>query len=126
MGCWNQGGSVRALATLAGAVVLACSPSLLREPALPSASPTPQPYLRAGVAEVDITPPEGLSLFGHGPEGRVSRGHRGRLRCRTLFALDARGESVAWSVCDLAAPSGLLHRRIGDRLAAPADGPQNA
>lgn len=100
------------------ALLLGCSPALVRQGAAPSPPPSPpsgQAVLQAGVAEVDITPPAGLSLFGHGPDGRISRGHRGRLRCRSLFAIDARGESVAWSVCDLAAPSSLLQRRVADR-----------
>lgn len=83
---------------------------------MPSAPPRPvSAGLRAGVDEVDITPQPGLSMFGHGPEGRRARGHRGRLYCRSLFVVDARGESLAWAVCDLGAASGLLHRRIAER-----------
>jgi neutral ceramidase len=92
-----------------------CS-SPFREPASPSAAPVPAAGLRAGVGEVDITPPAGLSLFGWGPEGRVARGHRGRLRCRSLYVVDRRGESLAWVVCDLSAPSALLHARVAQRL----------
>lgn len=95
-------------------LLLSCTP-VLREPAAPSAAPSPSPGFRAGLDEVDITPQPGLSMFGHGPEGRVARGHRGRLHCRSLFAVDARGESLAWTVCDLGAASALLHRRIAQR-----------
>ena len=70
---------------------------------------------RAGVSKVDITPPPGLSLFGHGPEGRISFGHRGRLYCRSLVVLDGQGERFAWVICDLAAVSTLLHRRVVER-----------
>jgi neutral ceramidase len=95
-------------------LLLACTP-VLREPAAPSASPRPSDGLRAGVDEIDVTPQPGLTLFGYGVEGRVARGHRGRLRCRSLFAMDARGESLAWTVCDLGAASGILHARVAAR-----------
>lgn len=95
--------------------LLGCS-APLREPASPSAPPVPVAKLSAGLSEVDITPPAGLSLFGYGPEGRVSRGHRGRLRCRSLFVVDRRGESLAWSVCDLGAISALLRARVAREL----------
>jgi neutral ceramidase len=95
-------------------LLLSCTP-VLREPAAPSASPVAEAAFRAGLDEVDITPQPGLSLFGHGSEGRVARGHRGRLYCRSLYAIDARGESLAWAVCDLGAISGLLHRRVAER-----------
>lgn len=101
-----------ALALLA----LGCT-SPLREPATVSGPGLPTATLRAGVAEVDITPAPGLSLFGHGPEGRVSRGYRGRLRCRVLYVAD-HDDDFAWAVCDLAAPSGLLHRRVAERTLA--------
>jgi neutral ceramidase len=71
--------------------------------------------LQVGLDEVDITPQPGLALFGHGPEGRIARGHRGRLYCRTLLAIDERGESLAWAVCDLGAISALLHGRVAQR-----------
>jgi neutral ceramidase len=97
-------------------LLLACSPALLREPAAPSAAPRPSAGFRAGLDEIDITPQPGLTLFGYGAEGRIARGHRGRLRCRSLVAIDARGESLAWAVCDLGAASGLLHARISARI----------
>src|SRR5882672_2529831 len=73
------------------------------------------PY--AGVAEVDITPPPGLSLFGHGPEGRVSAGFRLRLRCQA-FVLRSREDVVALVPCDLAAPAIELQRAVAARLLA--------
>ena len=95
-------------------LLLACTP-VLREPAASSAAPLPSAGFRAGLDEVDITPQPGLTLFGYGVEGRLARGHRGRLRCRSLVAIDGRGESLAWTVCDLGAASGLLHARIAAR-----------
>jgi neutral ceramidase len=68
-----------------------------------------------GLDEVDITPQPGLSTFGYGAEARVTRGHRGRLYCRSLVAIGAQGESLAWTICDLGAPSALLHRRVAAR-----------
>lgn len=102
------------LAALSAFAVLGCA-APLSSGRVASKPPNGSGRLRAGASVVDITPPAGLSLFGHGPEGRVSLGHRGRLRCRTLFVSDAENESIAWVVCDLAAPSGLLHRRIAER-----------
>jgi neutral ceramidase len=92
-----------------------CAAPVLREPAVASPPVVPAAASRAGVDEVDITPQPGLSMFGNGPEGRLARGHRGRLYCRSLFVSDARGESLAWVVCDLGAASGLLQRRIAER-----------
>lgn len=101
-------------------LLLSCTQPF-REPAVPSAKPSPaQPGLHVGLDEVDITPQPGLSTFGYGPEGRVTRGHRGRLYCRSLVALGAEGESLAWTVCDLGAPSALLQRRVAALTAKSA------
>ena len=41
----------------------------------PESAPAPEgSQFRAGLAEVDITPPLGLGLFGHGPESRIAVG----------------------------------------------------
>jgi len=87
----------------------------------PVALPTSTPFVPedddvwAGVAEGDITPPPGLSLFGHGPEGRVAVGLRLRLRCQA-FVLMSRSDVIALVPCDLAAPDLLLQRAVAERL----------
>ncbi|MEZ4439893.1 MAG: neutral/alkaline non-lysosomal ceramidase N-terminal domain-containing protein [Polyangiaceae bacterium] len=69
------------------------------------------PMLLVGAATTDITPPPGLALFGHGPEGRVAAGTLLRLRCQA-FALARGEEAVALVTCDLGAPSLELQRAI--------------
>jgi neutral ceramidase len=90
---------------------------VLHEAAAPSPAPVApaRAGLHVGLDEVDITPQPGLGMFGHGPEGRIARGHRGHIYCRTLLAIDERGESLAWAVCDLGAISALLHGRVAER-----------
>ena len=72
--------------------------------------------LRAAAARVDVTPPPGLGLFGHGPESRRAEGHRGRLHCRALVLEDASGSRIAFVACDLAAISAALHREVATRV----------
>ncbi len=76
--------------------------------------------VRVGIGAADITPPVGLSLFGHGPESRVAIGTQLRLRCRAFViagakAADGKSEAVALVPCDLSAPSLLLQREIAQR-----------
>ncbi|MFW5925086.1 MAG: hypothetical protein ACOCV4_02910 [Myxococcota bacterium] len=78
-------------------VVVGCASPAVPLPASRSVPSSPGP-MRGGAATVDVTPPAGLALFGHGPDGRMAAGHRGRLRCRALV-LDG-GDRVAFVVCD--------------------------
>lgn len=101
------------LLLLALALLPACSQRYL-------VAPASQPVqlggrLAAGVAEIDITPPPGLALFGHGPEGRVATGFLTRLRCQA-FVLGKDTELLALVTCDLGAPSLELHRAVATRL----------
>jgi neutral ceramidase len=79
---------------------------------------------QAGVAEVDITPPPGLGLFGHGPEARIAEGTLLRLRCHAFVFVGARPDSraapeaLAFVPCELAAPSLLLQREVAERVRA--------
>jgi neutral ceramidase len=73
--------------------------------------------LQGGVARADITPPPGLGLFGHGPEGRVATGFRLRLYCRPIVLADE-GDVIALVPCDLAAISIELHRAVASKLIA--------
>jgi len=103
-------------AALVAMVVAWCGcTSTFLAPPIASCALTRDDVLRAGVSRVDITPAPGLAMFGHGPEGRVSRGILLRLRC-TAIALSRGKESMALVPCDLAAPSLLLQRSIAIRL----------
>lgn len=99
------------LARLAGlAVALAgCARPTTKPPV--SAPGTWGERLVAGVAREDITPPPGLSLLGHGPEGRVAAGTLLRLYC-TAFVIGSGSEAIALLPCDLQAPSLELQREI--------------
>lgn len=88
--------SVAWFVTLAVVVITGCTafvrmPAAARPPADAhdggSMAPAPPSFLRAGTARVDITPPPGVSTFGHGPDARVSDGYWTRLYCR-VFALE--------------------------------------
>lgn len=72
-------------------------------------------HLSAGVAEIDITPPPGLALFGHGPEGRIATGFLTRLRCQA-FVLGKDSGLIALVTCDIGAPSLELHRAVAKRM----------
>jgi neutral ceramidase len=101
------------------AAVLGCS-----QPRFPT-PPSPAPVnahvsakrLHVGAARADVTPPPGVSLFGHGPEGRVADGYWSRLYCRAfVFASD--GDSpLAVVTCDLSAIGMLLQRAVAERVA---------
>ncbi len=108
-------GTVRAPASISPCATLPASP---RAHALGP--------LRAGVAEVDITPAPGLSLLGHGPEGRVSKGTLLRLRCQAFVFSQTVGdvagehdEAIAFVPCDLSWPSLVLSRRVAALLVSP-------
>jgi neutral ceramidase len=79
---------------------------------------------QAGVAQVDITPPPGLGMFGHGPEARIAEGALLRLRCHAFVFVGAESEAaaqpeaLAFVPCELAAPSLLLQREVAARVRA--------
>ena len=70
----RSGFRARALMVVLVAVLAACGARFTPSPQSPSAPADMGAALQAGIARADITPPPGLSLFGHGPEGRVSVG----------------------------------------------------
>ncbi len=109
--------TTRTTLLLIATCVLACSslPTLPRPDVAPF-DPPDDDVFRVGVATVDITPPPGLSLFGHGPEGRISVGWRTRLECQ-VFVITQGSEVVALVPCDLAAVSMLLQRTVAAKLA---------
>lgn len=87
-----------------------------------SARPAATPRTRAALARVDVTPPAGLSLWGHGPESRVATGRMTRLWCQVFVIVGAatapdEGDGVALVTCDLAWSSLLVQRQIARRVA---------
>ena len=84
---------------------------------MPASRPVaPSHTMRAGFAQVDITPPPGVGLGGTGPEDRRSTGYRTRLYVRALVLEDATGERIALVVGDLPHVSANLHRLAAGRL----------
>lgn len=83
----------------------------------------------AGVARVDITPPAGYPLGGHGPAGGVARGYWTRLYARAFFFADTAGKPLVLVSADLfAMPAGLtaavahdVALRWRQQLAIPPD-----
>ena len=106
---------LRALMVAVVVVLAACGGRLSPAPQSPSNPDSLGDELRAGIARADITPPPGLSLFGHGPEGRVSVGTLLRLYCEA-FVLTRGTESIALVPCDLGAISAELQRAVADRV----------
>ncbi len=84
-------------------------------------SATPRTEVReegfsVGTERVDITPPPGVSTFGHGPDALATSGIWTRLQCRIFVIRSASGQAHAIVPCELPAISGLLHRQVGARL----------
>jgi neutral ceramidase len=76
--------------------------------------------LLAGAAEVDITPPPGMPKAGHSRKAHDGAGFRTRLRARVVH-LRAGTSSLALVACDLHSGSALLHRMVGEAVAARTD-----
>lgn len=106
---------LRPLLILVLAFLAACGGLLSPAPQSPVAPPSLGEVLQAGIARADITPPPGLSLFGHGPEGRVAVGTLLRLYCEA-FVLTRGKESIALVPCDLGAISTELQRAVAARM----------
>lgn len=106
VGCLGEGHALR----IAGAT-----------PTIPSGSGS----LRAAAAEVDITPPAGLPLYGHSSNGEMAAGYWLRLYARIIVLDDGRGQRLAMVQLDLGASSALLHRRLAAALAEEGIGPSN-
>ena len=81
--------------------------------------------LHAAAAEVDITPPAGLPLYGHSSNGEMAAGYWLRLYARIIAFDDGRGRRLAMIQLDLGASSALLHRRLAAALADEGIGPSN-
>ena len=81
--------------------------------------------LHAAAAEVDITPPAGLPLYGHSSNGEMAAGYWLRLYARVIVLDDGRGQRLAMIQLDLGASSALLHRRLAAALAEEGIGPSS-
>jgi neutral ceramidase len=80
--------------------------------------------LRAGAAEVDLTPSPGLPTHGYSSAGvSCVEGHWLRLKGRIVALEDADGTRLALVQADLGASSALLHRRLAANLADLGIGP---
>jgi len=80
----------------------------------------------AGAAEINITPPPGLPLFGFSVEAAgFARGYWTRLKARAIVFQNETGERMALVQLDMGAVSGLLHRETAKRLAPWGFGPGN-
>ena len=72
--------------------------------------------LRAGVAEVDLTPPPGLPTYGFSSDGAAhTEGYWLRLQGRVIV-LESGTTRIAMMQLDLGAASALLHRKIAERI----------
>jgi neutral ceramidase len=98
------------------AAVCACEtlPAPVTAPVIPHPTPPPAPLL-AAAERVDVTPPPGVSTFGHGPDSLVSEGFWTRVECR-VFALEEGDLRVALIPCDFAASSTILQREVAARV----------
>ena len=66
---------------------------------LPTRPAAPGKFM-VGTARVDVTPPPGVTTFGHGPDALVSKGYWTRIYCR-VFVLIGTAGPVALIPCDL-------------------------
>lgn len=97
----------------AAAAGVGCAGAKVREPLrLPEFRESPRAGVHAGVAEVDITPPPGVSAWA----GYTATGWRGRLACKALAVENA--APILWVTCDLAEVTPPLRAAIFDRLRA--------
>jgi neutral ceramidase len=72
---------------------------------------------RAGVKQVDITPPPGFPTGGHGPAGDIARGYWNRLHARAFYIdLGAGSKGLVLVSCDLFAMPLGLHRAVWQEL----------
>ncbi|TMA14126.1 MAG: hypothetical protein E6J86_09600 [Deltaproteobacteria bacterium] len=110
-----------ATAAIAGCAALAAC-TLHRMPGtaelLPDARRGSRGLLQAGAARADVTPPPGPSTFGLGPDSLVTDGYWSRLYCRAFVLETSPQDRVAVVGCDLHSVSGILHRRVAERVRA--------
>lgn len=126
---WPSFRSRAVLVLLAGVCpLLSCAgagPARWTRQPVPVRPPAPSPAVfRAGAAEIDITPPPGLPVFGSSTEAQPRlTGYRMRLYTRAIALEDAAGERFVLVQADLGSISGLLHREVAARTADLGLGP---
>ena len=64
----------------------------------------------------NITPPPGVSTFGHAPDALVTDGYWSRIYCRVFVFKQNTGLPLALVPCDLAAIGAALHHRVSDKV----------
>lgn len=96
----------------------ACARTHVTVPQATLHQPPVEGELLVGTARVDITPPPGVSSFGHAPDAHVMQGYWTRLYCRVFVLANGpdANNRVALVPCDLAAVSSLLYRAVIDKL----------
>jgi neutral ceramidase len=111
-------GTKRSTLLASAMLATACHTSELLPPTLPppTSAHVPARVLRVGAARADVTPPPGVSLFGHGPEGRVADGYWSRIYCRAFAFLPDQNTPLVIVTCDLSAIGTLLQRSVADEL----------
>lgn len=109
----------RGLVVLAIACGWACTigPKLVYNVKPQPPAPPVSGGLLAGAAEVDITPPPGLSPFGYSVSARRISGYWLRLKGRVIVLQDAKGQRLALVQVDLGAVSDLLRLETARRVA---------
>src|SRR6187402_3307486 len=75
-------------------------------------NPAPAEFA-AGAARLDITPPPGFPLGGHGPAGNIAVGYWTRLNARAFYFRPSNSDPFAMVSVDLfAVPEGLTHKVV--------------
>jgi hypothetical protein len=90
-------------------------PASVPPPTTPPPIAQPAPF-QVGTFRVDITPPPGVTTFGHGPDALVTEGYWTRIYCRVFVIEPTGGDRIALVPCDLPASSKLLHRTIASKV----------
>lgn len=85
---------------------------------LPPKSRAGSGQVLAGAAKVDLTPPPGYPMGGHGPAASTSRGVWTRLWARAIYLEDPSGRSLALVSADLFCIPGGLGDRVAELLRA--------
>jgi neutral ceramidase len=117
----NYRRALTAVVLVAVATLCGCSSSKATMPG--AASPPPAAPragnalpIRVGAADVDITPPPGVSTFGYGPDSLATEGFWTRLSCHVFVFETIAGAPHALAACELPAIGFLLQRRVAEEL----------
>ena len=95
---------------------ISCSPIKTITADRPLPYPTPPPYLIAGIAQSDLTPPPGYPMSGYSLNGRISRGYWIPPKATALYLQDETGKQFIFVTTDLWAISDGQKLRVLDLL----------